>query len=127
MNAPAFLSFEQVQKIHERSIAEFGGTLGIRDPNALESAIHHPQNIYLYGNGDLYDIAAGYTFHIAQAQAYLDGNKRTGVACALDFLTGNGISVSRDSMPIYDLMVAIAERRATREDLANKLRQLFGP
>lgn len=126
MSAPVFLSFEQVENIHQTSIAQFGGTLGIRDRNALESAIFHPQNIYLYGNGDLFEIAAAYAFHIAQAQAYLDGNKRTGVACALEFLGLNKIRISVDSMPIYDLMIAIAERRATREDLANKLRQLFG-
>lgn len=126
MSAPVFLSSEQVENIHQTSIAQFGGTLGIRDRNALESAIYHPQNVYLYGDGDLFEIAAAYAFHIAQAQAYLDGNKRTGVACALEFLGLNGVRISVDSMPIYDLMIAIAERRATREDLANKLRQLFG-
>ncbi len=125
MSVPFFLSSYQVDKIHQKSIAEFGGTLGIRDRNALESAIYHPQNVYLYGEGDLFEIAAAYAFHIAQAQAYLDGNKRTGVASALEFLTGNGVSISGDSMLIYDVMIAIAERRSTRQDLANTLRQLF--
>jgi death-on-curing protein len=126
VSAPVFLEFSEIDNIHQRSIERFGGTLGVRDRNALESAIFHPQNVYLYGNGDLFDIAAAYAFHIAEAQAYLDGNKRTGIATALEFLTINGVSISHDSMPIYDVMIAIAERRATRDDLANKLRQLFG-
>jgi hypothetical protein len=30
-----------------------------------------PQNVYFYGDGDLYEIAAAYAFHIAESQAYL--------------------------------------------------------
>jgi len=51
-----------------------------------ESAIAQPQNVYFNGGGDLYEIAAAYAFHIAESQAYLDGNKRTGVQAAVDFL-----------------------------------------
>jgi death-on-curing protein len=39
-----------------------------------------------YGNGDIFDIAAAYVFHIAQAQSSLDGNKRTAAGAALVFL-----------------------------------------
>jgi death-on-curing protein len=126
VSAPVFLSTEQIEKLHRESIQQFGGTLGVRDQNALESAIFHPQNVYLYGDADVFDISAAYAYHIAQAQAYLDGNKRTGVAAALEFLGLNGISIRVDSMPIYELMIAIAEPRATRQDLASKLRELFG-
>ena len=45
MGEPKFLSFEQVAEIHQQAIEEFGGTLGIRDKAALESAIFHPRNI----------------------------------------------------------------------------------
>jgi prophage maintenance system killer protein len=71
------------------------------------------------------DIAAAYAFHIAEAQAYLDGNKRTAVGAALTFLNSNGVSTSADSMPIYDVMIAIAERRAGKPELAEVLRRLF--
>lgn len=125
MNAPLFLEASEIETIHHRSIEKFGGTLGVRDKSALESAIFHPQNVYLYGDGDLFEIAAAYAFHIAEAQAYLDGNKRTGIAAALEFLAVNGIPISTDSAPLYDVMIAIAERRATKRDLAEKLRQVF--
>jgi death on curing protein len=63
----------------------------VRSEDALESAIAQPLNVYFYGNGDLYEIAAAYAFHIAESQAYFDGNKRTGVQAAADFLEINGI------------------------------------
>ena len=44
MSKSAFVSFEQVEEIHRNTIAQFGGTLGVRDKGALESDIFHPQN-----------------------------------------------------------------------------------
>jgi death on curing protein len=76
---PVFLAREQIEEIHRDQINEFGGVHGLRDEGALESAIAQPLNVYFYGNGDLYEIAGAYAFHIAESQAYLDGNKRTAV------------------------------------------------
>ena len=72
------------------------------------------------------EIAAAYAFHIAQAQAYLDGNKRTGVAAALAFLQINGVSTDREAFELYESLVAVAERRLTKAELADRFRQLFG-
>lgn len=52
---------------------------GIRDSGGLSSAVGQPLNDYFYGQADLFAIAAAYAFHIAQAQAFLDGNKRTAI------------------------------------------------
>ena len=101
--------------------------MGIRDKGALESAIFHPQNVYSYGAGDLFDVAAAYAYHIAEAQAFLDGNKRAAIGAALVFLEGNGISTATDSMPLYDAMIAIAEKRLSKVELAALFRQLFSP
>jgi len=58
MSEPAFLRLEKVKELHEEGIADFGGTLGVRDEGGLESAVMHPQNVYYYGRGDLFDVAA---------------------------------------------------------------------
>ena len=55
--------------------------------------------MYLYGNGGLYEIAAAYTFYIAESQACFDGNKRTGMQAAVDFLEINGV----DTIPLPEL------------------------
>jgi len=84
----------------------------------VESALASARNTYLYGHGDVFDIAASYAFHIAEAQAYLDGNKRTAVAAALTFLKGNDVKLRVDEVMIYDAMIAIAEKRMTKSDYA---------
>ena len=40
-------------------------------------------------------IAGAYAFHIAESQAYFDGNKRTGVQAALDFLEIDGVDTGQ--------------------------------
>jgi death on curing protein len=96
----------------------------VRDRGLFESAIAQPQHSYFYAHGDFFDVAAAYAYHIAQAQACFDGNKRTGVAAALAFLGLNGVSTDFDSASIYDAMIAIAERRMEKSQLAQLLREL---
>ncbi len=125
MSEPVFISVAQVEKIHARQIARFGGTSGIRDQGGMESAVFQPQNIYFYAGGDLYEIAAGYAYHIAEAQAFLDGNKRTAMGTAMAFLESNRIETHTATAELYEAMIAIAEKRMTRSELAILLRKLF--
>ncbi len=55
---PYFLTREQIDTIHRDQIEAWGGLHGLRSEHALESAIAQPKNVYLYGNGDPYEIAA---------------------------------------------------------------------
>ena len=125
MSEPVFISVAQVEAIHARQIERFGGTLGIRDRGGMESAVFQPQQIYFYAGGDLHEIAAGYAFHIAEAQALLDGNKRTAIGAALAFLELNGVTTSTATMELHAAMIAIAEKRLTRAELAALLRTLY--
>jgi death-on-curing protein len=115
---PEFLTPAIGEQLHADSLALFGGSEGVRDRGLVESAIASARNTYLYGHGDLFDIAATYAFHLAEAQAYLDGNKRTAVAAALTFLQGNGVVLRLDDLTIYNAMIAIAEKRMAKADLA---------
>jgi death-on-curing protein len=67
-----------------------------------------------------------YAFHLAQAQAFIDGNKRTGIGAALVFLEGSGISVPEATEELYTAMIAVAERRMDKPGLAALLRRLCG-
>jgi len=71
---PLFLTREQIDTIHQEQLNAWGGISGLRNENGLESAIAQPPNVYVYGGGDLYEIAAAYAYHLAESQAYLDGN-----------------------------------------------------
>lgn len=121
---PVFLSREQIEEIHRDQINEFGGVHGLRDEGALESAIAQPLNVYFYGNGDIFEIAGAYAYHIAESQAYLDGNKRTAIEAALDFLEINGVDTSRlPELAAYEAMIAMANHEMNRIGLAQFFRE----
>jgi hypothetical protein len=83
--APEFLDVADVIELHASGLALWGGSEGIRDPGALASAIAQPQATFdgEYLHGDLFSMAAAYAFHVAEAQAFVDGNKRAGGLAAI--------------------------------------------
>lgn len=111
--------------LHRTSLAEHGGIDGVRDAGAVESALASAQNTWLYGDGDIYDIAAAYAFHLAESQAFLDGNKRTAIASAIAFLRGNNCVDNGSEPELYDAMIAIARRELDKAGLAAVLRAQF--
>ena len=122
---PRFLTLELVVLIHRRSLAEHGGIDGVRDPGGVESALAAGQNTWLYRGGDLFEIAAAYAFHLAEAQAFLDGNKRMAIASALFFLAANGVRGVPNQNEIYHAMIAIARHELDKVGLAAVLRKQF--
>jgi death-on-curing protein len=120
---PEFLTPAIIEQLHADSLELFGGSSGVRDRGLVESALASARNTYLYGRGDLFDIAATYAYHLAEAQAFLDGNKRTAIAAALTFLQGNGVRLRIDELAIYDAMIAIARKQMTKAGLARLLRE----
>jgi death-on-curing protein len=123
VNEPIFLTLEQVLAIHARSLVEHGGSEGIRDRGLVESALASAKNTYYYAHGDLFDVAASYAFHLAESQAFLDGNKRTATVSAMVFLALNGVYVQPAPWEFYLAMIDIAEKKKTKADLAGIFRK----
>jgi len=123
---PFYISLEVVLEIHRRQLAEFGGAPGIRNQAGLEAAVEVPKSTF--DDQDLYPgfflKAAAYAFHIAEAQAFVDGNKRAALDVALTFLAINGFEIAGERMELYDAMIAIAEKRMQKEGLAELLERL---
>jgi len=72
-----WVTVEDAILAHQQSIANYGGSDGVRDGGGLESALAYPQNLAAYGDPGLAELAAGYLFAIAKNHAFVDGNKRT--------------------------------------------------
>ena len=73
-----------------------------------------------------YEIAAAYAYHISESQAYVDGNKRTAVQAALDFLEINGIDTSPlPELETYEAMISVAKHEMDREALGELFRRLL--
>jgi len=87
---PIWIANLEVLAIHDRQLAEHGGAAGIRDIGLLESAIARPQQLHAYGDPDIFDLAAAYTFGIVQNHPFADGNKRTGFITGILFVELNG-------------------------------------
>ena len=123
-----FLERSEVDELHLDSLQAYGGTAGTRDDGLVESALGSAINTALYGGGDVFDVAAAYAFHIAQAQAFLDGNKRTAIGSALAFLALNHPMrkpAPADLDALYDAMIAIANHELDKPGLTALFRRLF--
>jgi death-on-curing protein len=127
VNEPFFLTLDEVLKIHARSLAEHGGSEGIREPGLVASALASAENTLRYGRGDLFDIAATYAFHLAESQAFIDGNKRTAVVAAMVFLARNGVYAQPPKWGLYSAMIDVAEKKKTKADLAEIFRKCARP
>jgi len=92
----AFLTLEDILALHEELIQRYGGTRGLRDAGLLEAALAMPQAGFgsQYFHEFPYEMAAAYLFHLVRNHAFIDGNKRIALACAILFLKINRVSYS---------------------------------
>jgi death-on-curing protein len=121
-----FLAVATVLRIHELSLARFGGAAGIRDRDLLESALAQPRATFggPFLHEDLFAMAAAYLFHLVKNHPFVDGNKRTGLGVALAFLDVHGVSLEEPTPLLYDTTIAVAEGRPGKRDVADLFRQL---
>ena len=126
---PLFLSVDEVLDLHSDQLRLFGGSDGLRDPAALDSAVATPAASFggQFLHPNLFQMAAAYAFHIAQNQPFLDGNKRTALNAALVFLDINGWLVPDPNELLFDAMIAIAEHRLDKDGLAAFFEKLAVP
>jgi len=112
-----FLYKTEVIDIHERLIEEFGGINGLRDEGALESTLASVENRAYYENADILMCAATYAYHLTQAHAFIDGNKRIAAAISEIFLDINSIRLNATNDQIIDLFLSIASGEKSRNDV----------
>jgi death-on-curing protein len=124
VTSPVWLNRLIVEAIHFDQIRLHGGLPGIRDENALESALARPRNREVYDtSSDLAALAAAYGYGLVTSHPFVDGNKRVGFLAAYVFLGLNGLEIEAEEPEVVDLMVAIAAGRLTEDEVAVWLRQ----
>ncbi len=121
-----YLTVEEVFACHDAVLARYGGCPGCPDGSRVEALIGRVVNYVLYGNiQDPFALAVMYCVAIAQGCAFADGNKRIAACAMLAVLKRNGIH------PTYrkefeDVIVRVAEKTASLEELTSLLRQYCG-
>ena len=108
MKAPKWLRTDVVLAMHDRLLAEHGGSAGIRDESLLESALARPKNLFAYGKPSLFDLAAAYGCGIIKNHPFVDGNKRTGFMAAFVFLGINKIHLAAEESDVVVQNLAVA-------------------
>ncbi len=110
--------------IHERQLAEHGGSSGVRDDTLLESALARPEQLLAYGDPapDLADLAAALAFGLARNHPFVDGNKRTAAVACETFINLNGGHIMADDVELFPLFLALAEGHLSAPDFAAWLR-----
>jgi death-on-curing protein len=122
-----YLTPDEVVQIN----SQFLGARTLRDEPALLAALARPMTAAYYRQADLAAQAAVLLEGIAQANAFVDANKRTATAAALVFLRLNGYSVQSVGDPLQDELgqqvVALVTHQRAVEQVANWLRAHMAP
>ena len=123
---PLFLDVEDVIELHATQLEAYGGAAGLRARGLLESAVAQPLSSFggEFVHDGLFSMAAAYLFHIVSNHAFVDGNKRTGMLCAVVFLDINGIAVNHPSEALYELTMGVAEGRIDKAAVAAELERV---
>ncbi|PTQ77423.1 death-on-curing protein [Nitrosomonas oligotropha] len=101
-----YLTVPDVLAIHSILIKRYGGTLGICDAGALESALFRLQSGYYV---DIVAEAAALMESLTINHPFVDGNKRVAFAATDIFLRMNGYRINCESMIIYADMMQMFE------------------
>ncbi len=108
---PDYLSLPDVVALHAAIMRRMGAAPApIRDEGLLESAVLRPQTAAYYEEADLIRQAALLAAGISQAQAFLDGNKRTAYGALEVFLLRNGIAITAEPLEVARQIEVLAER-----------------
>ena len=104
------ISFEEVEEIHKILINDFGGSQGIRDKEALSSALARPYQTF--DSKELYSTpinkAASLIESILINHPFVDGNKRTGYVLMRILLINNGMDINASLEEKYNFVIGIA-------------------
>ena len=120
---------DTVFAVHDKQLAVHGGLDGIRNLNAVESALERAKNIDAYGNPppDVADLAAAYIYGIATGHGFNDGNKRTAWVIGRLFLMINDQTLVFDQVDAINFMMAVAAGTMSEPQAAQWIRQRLNP
>ena len=113
----AFLTVAAIKNTQADLIEKYGGSHGLRDAGLLESAVLRAENKVNFDSGPtVQTVGASLSFGLIKNHAFIDGNKRIGLAALVDFLAANGfwIVVPEDEQVAAVLRVASSEMTETQ-------------
>jgi len=123
MKDPVWVLPELVLAIHQALLAEHGGLPGLREPGLLDSALARPRQKSAFDDeASVFDLAAAYSFGLAQNHPFVDGNKRIALAVGAVFLELNGFSLDAPEPETVLMYQQLAAGKIPEHELAEWMR-----
>lgn len=120
---------DTLMAMHDAQLAAHGGLAGLRDLNAVRSAMARPEQRDAYGDPppDAAELAAAYAHGLASSHGFNDGNKRIAWLAARLFLRLNGALLEFTPLDAINTMLAVASGTMTEAELAAWFRMRILP
>lgn len=115
-----YLTLEEILRLHFQVVEDFGGSHGVRDEGRLASLSEAPRQ-EVFGVEQYPDVflkSAVYMRNIIADHPFVDGNKRTAVACAGVFLGRNGLHLTATPKGLEDFAVYVATKKPEVPEIA---------
>jgi death on curing protein len=125
MNEPDWLTAQMVIAIHDEQLAIHGGSAGLRDESALQSALARPRNKWAYDKSELTALAAAYAYGLARNHPFVDGSKRTALLAIYTFLGLNGVNFIVPEAEAAAMMISLAAGEVSEGSLARWIADNF--
>lgn len=119
------ISIENLILFNKKIIKETGVSTGIRDISLIDSALNRA--LTTYNEQDLYpsiiEKISVITYSLINNHAFVDGNKRIGVATMILLLKINNINIQYTQKELIDLGLKIAEGLIKENDIVNFIKE----
>ncbi|WP_353572609.1 type II toxin-antitoxin system death-on-curing family toxin [Candidatus Albibeggiatoa sp. nov. BB20] len=113
------IDYQDVIEIHQALLKEFGGSEGIRDENALKSALERPFSGF--GETLFYptpeEKAGAILESIIKNHPFIDGNKRTGYVLMRLLLMHFDKDIQATQDDKYDFVIAVASGKLDFQEI----------
>ncbi len=118
-------AFNEVIFYHDKAIDKYGGSKGLRDFGALDSALNRPWQTF--ASEELYptcfEKAAAMVESIILNHPFIDGNKRTAFILCEAILENDGYTINANTQLVYNFLVDISTGHLAFEEIGIWLRQ----
>lgn len=112
-----YLTFSEIVELHRMVIEQSGGSHGVRDAGAVESAVSQP--LQTFDGRDLYtsvvEKASALGFFLIANHPFIDGNKRIGHAAMEVTLILNGFELHAEIDNQEEVILGVARGDLSRE------------
>ena len=115
------LTLDEILMFHGKIVKKTGGREGLRDKSLLESAINQVEQTF--DGKDLYptviDKISVMTYSLISNHAFVDGNKRIGIAVMIITLKINSIEVYYTQEELIELALGVASGKFREKDITS--------